>query len=36
MVVGCWGWMEGKISCGSLKKEMELVVWELCSCVKTW
>ena len=26
---GCWGRKEEDISCGSLEKEMELVVWEL-------
>ena len=30
MVLGCWGWKEGNITCGGLEKEMKFVVWELC------
>ena len=26
IVLGCWGWMEGDISCDGLEKEL---VWEL-------
>ena len=24
----CWVWREGDVSCGGLKNEMELLVWE--------
>ena len=38
-MLGCWGWREGGMCCGSLEKEMELVVlqlWLRRSCVKMW
>ena len=33
-----FGVEEGDLNCGSLKMEMELIVWQLClrTCVRRW